>query len=337
MNYPLADVMVQAKLTIVSDPKEADRLTPLISQFANSQTAVKKTAFASKDEFHVQLAKTSELTAFQNDEGDWVYFYYEAKEGEYDQRINLLKPDAKQEFVNFYPREFKITKLELGTYMNAWNQLPHQVSKGEGINFAYFQQLKDSLKMQTSLASWREYVAKAILFREADLIIHNLGLGAYKRMTVAYTVAIISNRRNQLMSWKYIQENLRLPDALIEEIRQIAPQVREFIIRAAQNSNILSYAKSEECWNQLKRDMVGLKVAISTMPSQRSIDSYLADNVYLRNLETWSFANEVGDSKMRLACRKLVENNRFRKPSHHTTLKPVQSLLELAWAAGLRK
>jgi hypothetical protein len=337
MNYPLADVMVQAKVTIVSDPDEADRLTPLISQFANSQTAVKKTAFASKDEFHVKLTKTSELTPFQNSEGEWVYFYYEAKEGDYDQRMNLLRSDAKEAFINFHPRENKINKLELGTYLNAWSQLPHQVSKGEGLNFAHFQQQKDALKLQTSTSAWRQYVAKAILFREADLIIHNLSLGAYKRMTVAYTVAIISNRRNQLLNWTYIQENLKLPDSLIEEIRQIAPQVRNFIIRAAQNSNILSYAKSEECWNQLKRDMVGLKVAISNMPSQRSIDSYLVDNTYLRDLESWTFLNKVGDSKMRLACRKLLENNRFRRPSHVTTLRSVQNLLEQAWAAGYKK
>jgi AIPR protein len=339
-NLPLADVMVQAKLTIVNDPVEADRLTPLISKYSNSQTAVKKTDFDSKDKFHTDLFDVAYNTPFRDPDGKWVYYYYESKAGQYDQELNLLAAEAREERESFYPRHLKITKLELATFFSAWNQFPFQAARGEGINFAFFQDYKETEKLLANTAAWKEYVGMANLYRGVDYLVGTLGLGAYKKMTVAYTVAVMSDRRAKKIQWEALTNEGLLPSALTEEIRQLAPQVRNLIIQAAGSRNILSYAKSLECWSQLKmqRDLkVGIALVSPTIVKDVSIDKYLVSAQLLTDLESWSVENKVGDGKQRLACRTLKENLRRRKLTHPKTSQAVVDLLELCWKNGMPK
>jgi hypothetical protein len=336
-NLPLSDVMVQAKVTIVPDPAEAEVLTPMISKFANSQTAVKKTAFDSRDSFHTSLSDISKILKFPTPDS-YAYSYYEAKEGDYDQEVNLIRnQEERQIYENYYPRSRKITKLEAATFYNSWEQYPHQVAKGEGINFAFFQDLKDEQKLTANQNLWTTIVGQATLYRAADKIVADLKLGAYKRPTVAYTLALMSDLRNKKLNWKNLVEADSFPEDLASEIRGIAPKVRELIINSAGNKNVLSWAKSPECWSAVRGNFNIEIKAKDVLPSRKTADKYLADNKYLMALRAWSFDEKVGTGDQRHAVTRLIENNQKGKVTLPVLQEMAKSLIELAWDNGFKK
>jgi hypothetical protein len=336
-NLPLSDVMVQAKVTIVPDHGEAEVLTPLISKFANSQTAVKKTAFESRDSFHTSLAEISQIVKFPSDQ-NYAYSYYEAKEGDYDQEVNLIQNiDERKIYEGYYPRARKITKLEAATYYNTWQQFPHQVAKGEGINFAFFQDLKDEHKLTASQATWTTIVGQSTLYRATDKIVADLRLGAYKRATVTYTLALLSDARNKKLNWKNLIEAESFPEELSNEIKSIAPKVRELIISTAGNKNVLSWAKSAECWAAVRGNFSMEIKARDVLPSRKTADKYLANNKYLIELRSWSFDEKVGTGEQRYAVTRLIDNNQKGKTTLPALQESVKSLIELSWDNGFNR
>jgi len=195
----LSGVGVQIKITVLHDTERVDEVVPLISRYANSQTKVSFSDLTANDPFHVELERLSREIWVPSIAGkSTTHWYYERARGGYlnDKNRNETRARIRAwELQN--PKGQKLTKTLVAKYEMAWLQQPHRVSEGAEKNYAHFSiRLRDN-PIRPEARYFQRLVAKAILFRETDRIVRNLGFGGYKANVVAYTVSWLSFLTNQ--------------------------------------------------------------------------------------------------------------------------------------------
>ena len=188
-------IAVQAKITVVDGPL-LDELVPDISRYANTQNKVQQADLSSNDPFHIriqQLAGSVWAPATRRTPRQTRWFYERAR-GQYQDAVGRENTQARRRsFKEMHPPRQKITKVQLATYENTWNQRPHEVSKGAQKNFGDFMtQLRRNGDWEPDAAWWQAAIAKAIIFRSAETIVSAQNFGGYRRNIVAYAVARLS-------------------------------------------------------------------------------------------------------------------------------------------------
>jgi AIPR protein len=90
---------------------------------------------------------------------------------------------GRTRFARETPKSRRFSKTDLAKYLNAWDGLPHAVSRGGQKNFqASMQALKDNHSEGfVPDREWYEgFIAKAVLFREVQAIAKSLRFPAYQ-------------------------------------------------------------------------------------------------------------------------------------------------------------
>ena len=109
--------------------------------------------------------------------------------------------NGRKRFNRETPKSRRFSKTDLAKYVNAWDGLPHAVSRGGQKNFQAFMQAlrEDHPDGFVPDRAWYEaFIAKAILFREVQAVIRAQKFPAYQANIAAYTVALIALRRPTL-------------------------------------------------------------------------------------------------------------------------------------------
>lgn len=252
----LDKIEVQVKLTVV-DHAVRDDLAPKISEYSNSQNPVRMADFSANDAFHVELEKHSRVTWAPSAEGTntMTRWFFERARGQYADAVARERtPAAQRKFKSEHPVNQKLLKTDIAKYENTWSQLPYLVSLGAEKNFNEFLQRRreTNANLIPDEEYFRRVVAKAILWRKAESAITKLQLGGYRAATVAYTLALLSNRTAQRIDLAKLWQRQDLPEDLLHAVLDLAPLVYERIVSTAGTRNVTEWAKKKECWEAVQ-------------------------------------------------------------------------------------
>ena len=245
-------VVVQMKLTVISDPSKVAEMVPLISQYANSQNKVNTADFSANGPFHQkveQLSRTVWAPAASGIDRQ-THWYYERARGSYaDDRGSQTSNARRRDWERQNPPKQKFTKTDLAKFELAWLSLPHLVCLGAEKAFLRHAELLDDggAPAVVDATYFQHLVAKAILFRTAEKAFSNEDdLAGYRAQSVAYAVAWLAQKSEQRIDLNRIWNEQRVPPGLCAALTVVCRAAHKHI--TGQSGNPGEAAKREPCW-----------------------------------------------------------------------------------------
>ena len=252
----LGDVMVQTKLTVISDPDQVAEIVPMISRYANSQNKVNGADFAANGKFHRDLEELSRTTWASAASGmeRGSHWYYERARGSYlDDKARQGTPARQKDWARQNPPHQKFTKTDLAKYEHAWLGLPHLVCRGAEKNFqAFAARLEDDGEPVVARTFFEQMISRVILWRSAEKLFDTLGLEGYRANSVAYAVAWLAERSGRRLDLEQIWRDQCLPDTVSAAILVTCREAHHFLTGRA--GNVGEGSKKPETWAEF-RDM----------------------------------------------------------------------------------
>lgn len=250
----VSHVVVQVKLTVLSDPRKVSEIVPLISKYANSQNKVNGADLSASGRFHRQM-ETLSRTVWSPpmsgmDRGS--HWYYERARGSYlDDKARQGTPARQKEWSENNPPDRKFTKTDLAKHEHAWINLPHLVCRGAEKNFlAFAERLEDDGEPSVDLNLFKRTIAKAILFRTTEKLFTSLGLEGYRANSVAYAVAWVSHRASHRINLDRIWEDQRVPPLTQECLKAACSSAYQHLTET--DGNVGEWSKKPECWEAFR-------------------------------------------------------------------------------------
>lgn len=251
----VSHVVVQVKLTVLSDPQKVSEIVPLISKFANSQNKVNGADLSASGKFHRQMENLSRTVwsppMSGMDRGS--HWYYERARGSYlDDKARQGTPARQKDWASNNPPERKFTKTDLAKYEHAWIGMPHLVCRGAEKNFlAFAERLEDDGEPTVDLNYFKHTIAKAILFRTTEKLFTALALLGYRANSVAYTVAWLAQYSSHRIDLNRIWEEQRVPPLTQDALRPVCQAAYTHITQT--NGNVGEWSKKSECWSAFQK------------------------------------------------------------------------------------
>jgi hypothetical protein len=231
-----------------------DQMVAAVSRSANSQNTVQPADFSANDPFHVAVEQLANNTWLPGASGRW---FYERARGSFDAaEANAAQNAArKRRFQQETPKSRRFSKTDLAKYLNAWNGEPHLVSFGNQKNFQLLMQaMKDDVPddWRPDAVWYRAFIAKAILFRAVQEIVHAAKFSAYQANITAYTVAALSWRVKGEMDFEMIWRQQAISQELTAMLGAWAKIVDTALRETAGSRMPSEWAKKEACRDQLR-------------------------------------------------------------------------------------
>jgi hypothetical protein len=259
----IANVVVQVKLTVLTNPAKVMEIVPLISRYANSQNKVNTADFSANGKFHHQLEQLSrnKWAPPQGGLERGSLWYYERARGSYlDDKARKGTPAKRREFEEENPPHQKFTKTDLAKFEHAWLGLPHLVCKGAEKNFIEFAQKHDEDgEPMVDLNYFKHLVAKAILFRTTEKLVSALEFGGYRANIVAYTIAWLAEKSGRRIDLETIWSQQKISLALCNAITEASKAANEHLLTQA--GNVGEASKRAECWEEFRKKKLNLPTA----------------------------------------------------------------------------
>ncbi|HNT14181.1 MAG TPA: AIPR family protein [Verrucomicrobiota bacterium] len=259
----ISDVVVQVKLTVLTDPAKVADIVPLISRYANSQNKVNTADFSANGKFHHQLEQLSRTVWTMPVSGleRGTHWYYERARGSYlDDKARQGTPARIREWERQNPPHQKFTKTDLAKFEHSWKALPHLVCKGAEKNFIEFAQTHDEDgEPVVDLNYFQQVIAKAILFRTTEKLVSAQAFGGYRANIVAYTIAWLAEKSGRRIDLGTIWSEQKISPVLCDTITEVCKAASEHLL--AQTGNVGEVSKRAECWEDFKRKELKLSTA----------------------------------------------------------------------------
>lgn len=254
-NINLSQVYVPVKLTLIHDiSNENDELISKISEYANTQSKVNQSDLSSNEKFHIELEKLSTRTCIpkiiKNDE--YEKWFYERTKNQYE--LNKSR-DKTGLFVKEFPKDKKITKVDLAKCIMPWEQEPHTASLGGEKNFYLFNTRvranEDFIKIDENY--YKKCVALYILFDEIDKIVTKEAFGGYKANIDYYVLALISYLTEKKLNLLKIWNEQGIDNIFKAHISELAKLVYSKINETpANNTNVAMWCRNKQCWDNVR-------------------------------------------------------------------------------------
>jgi hypothetical protein len=250
----VSQVVVQVKLTVLSDPQKMSEIVPLISKYANSQNKVNGADLTASGQFHRHLESLSRTVwsppMSGMDRGS--HWYYERARGSYmDDKSRQGTPSRQREWAANNPPERKFTKTDLAKYEHSWIGLPSLVCRGAEKNFlAFAERLEEDGEPTVDQDYFKHIVAKALLFRTAEKLFSTLSLEGYRANAVAYAVAWAAQRSCHRIDLDRIWSDQRVPQLTQDVLIMACQAAHEHITQTTGNAG--EWSKKPECWDQFR-------------------------------------------------------------------------------------
>ena len=259
-------LFVQAKLSVVK-ADILDSLVPLISRYSNSQNKVSEADFSATDPFHVKLEELSRTiwTSPAPGQQRQTHWFYERARGQFlDAKARESTPAKQKAFLSMNPPQQRFTKTDLAKFENSYAQFPHLVSRGAEKNFTEFMlSLNETGRALPDEAYFRRLIAKAILFRRAEKIVHGLSFGGYRANIVTYSLSFLSHCTAMRLDLDRIWKEQDIAQPLTESIRLVAGVVHGVIAAPPGGRNVTEWCKKEECWKRVRDLDIELPATLS--------------------------------------------------------------------------
>ncbi|MBY7835407.1 AIPR family protein [Vibrio fluvialis] len=249
----LEQLAVQAKITVVK-ASLLEELVPKISRFSNTQNTVNEADFASNDPFHVVIEQLANTTWAPGEQTRW---FYERARGQYEVARNRIAGNSvakRRKFDDQTPKKQKFTKVDLAKFYNCWEQKPEIVGRGSQKNFIHFMThiAKDNLGFKPDENFYKQLVAKAIIYKEAEKIARKHSFSSYRANAVAYTVSLVSFKTVGRLNLQAIWDMQDVSSALYSVLSDWMPVVWDAIVTTAGTRNVTEWAKKAECWHEIQ-------------------------------------------------------------------------------------
>lgn len=263
----LDKVFVQMKLTVIHDEDKIENLKSRISQYANTQNSIQKSDLVSNHPFHRNLEKLAlSIPMPAGESGLSTKWFYERARGQYTTRSRALTKAQKERFMLEFPKSQKFSKTDMAKFENTWRMNPHEVKKGAQANLKLLGEViseeYDQDDTQYKHVFYRELIAKAILFKNADSTILKSDWykeeKGFKAEAVTYTLAflrhlLIESKRD--INLARIFQNQCVSPTLSKQIEVLGKFVRDRILdptfRGGQG-NPSEFCKSPKGWEAFK-------------------------------------------------------------------------------------
>src|SRR5208283_3826156 len=162
-----------------------------------------------------------------------------------------------------HPVSQKFTKTDLAKFENTWDQKPHIVSRGAEKNFVEFMaELSEKKPPLPDEAYFRHLIARAVLFRRTEKLVHAQSYGGYRANIVTYSLAWLSHHTAQKIDLDRIWRAQALPQELDEAIRVVSKAAYNHLVDGAQGGNVTEWAKKEKCWEKFRTTGVDISTTL---------------------------------------------------------------------------
>ncbi|AGI71915.1 hypothetical protein OA238_c18040 [Octadecabacter arcticus 238] len=259
----LTTVMVPAKIVILRGSDEDDRETLIsrISQYANSQNAVKTSDLSANRTIHVQLEKLANDTWCPDGTGRW---FYERAAGSY--AVTMLRegrtPAQKRRLREMIPTARKLTKNDIAKYHETWRGLPAQVALGGEKNFGQFMaaidESPDTVPEVLDVGWYKELIAKVILFKAIEKQIKTKDAKLIFKQgyvnVASYTIAIFAVRFGERVDLMQVWQRQDTSGPLSRLLWEWAKIVNSVFNRLGDGAQFSELAKREKTWEAVKAE-----------------------------------------------------------------------------------
>lgn len=248
----LSKVFVPMKITLIKAVADINEIVPKISAFANTQNKIQTADFSANDPFHRQIEALSRAIWTPSTGGlkprNW---FYERARGQYSEMLSKETTTLKKKhFKEIHPL---FTKTDLAKYENTWDQLPFHVSEGAQKNFRRFTlRINERKDFKPDQNYYQNLIAKAILFRQCENLVHKQNYGGYRANIVTYTLSYISHKTAQRIDLYRIWREQGLTEALEKTIIEVSLFVQKIIVNPPGAANISEWCKKEKCWHVVR-------------------------------------------------------------------------------------
>lgn len=272
----ISNVMVQVKLTVLTEPTMISEMVPLISKFANSQNKVNAADFSANGKFHQDLEALSR-TVWAMPKGGLergTHWYYERARGSYlDDKARQGPPGQQKAWAAQNPPNQKFTKTDLAKYEHAWLGLPHLVCRGAEKNFeAFAERLEDDGQPTVDRPFFEQVVARAILWRSAEKLFDSLSLEGYRANSVAYGVAWLAESSSRRLDLNAVWREQCLSNEVSAVLLAACKTAHEFL--TSRPGNIGEASKKPDTWAAFRETKLDVPDSWKGRLSQTPVTSY---------------------------------------------------------------
>ncbi|OCX63162.1 AIPR protein [Thioclava sp. SK-1] len=257
----LSRVMIPAKVVILRDGEDQGRETLIsrISQYANSQTAVKTSDLSANRAFHVEFEKLANETWCPDGTGRW---FYERAAGAY--AVAMLRDGRtkaqRKRLQEVIPTRRKLTKNDLAKYHESWRGLPNQVALGGEKNFVAFMAALDEepgIVPDTLDVTWyKEMIAKVILFKAIEKQIKTKDAKSIFKQgyvnVASYTVAMLGLRLGDRLDLMQVWQRQDTSGPLSRLMWEWACVVNSVFNRVGAGTQFSELAKRGATWEAVQ-------------------------------------------------------------------------------------
>ena len=204
----IKQVFVAMKVSVIKDKETKENLVPRISQFANTQSAVKKSDFGINEPFLQELEQQSRSVWVKNSMNKEVSkWFFERTRGQYmDKAKHTANAKEEREYYAEYPKNQMFDKTTLAKCIMSWEQEPYTVCKGgEACYTAFFKKMTQT-KARFGEKEYIQTIGKLILFKTRDAYYgkDGINLAGYKANIIAYTMSVLSRITNKAIDFETI-------------------------------------------------------------------------------------------------------------------------------------
>ena len=279
----ISKINLMAKINIAKGLTDEDlnELISNISLYSNTQSKVSKVDLKSRNP---QIDKIKALSnSIVTSEGH--KWFFEKARGEFSTMVRLAGGNKKRVEKEF-PRQRRLTKVELGKYYTSWGDTPWLVKKGgEKVFRSFIDKIsgEDQSKKQLNIDRdfYESLIAKTILFRNLETIHGTRGnaIGQLRSAVVPYSISVLyhmfggTEKRQANFDlhslWKYQELQDDLKSFMIELMKLLYDLIRKY----ATSDDLGENTKKEELWNKIKKSPE-IKSFISTKNARKILEKY---------------------------------------------------------------
>ena len=270
----LEQIFVQMKLSVI-DPQKSEEIVPKISEYANTQNKVNAADFFANSPFHLRMEDFSRriLAPARPGSPRETKWFYERARGQYAEAQSKFTDAEKRKFQALSPKSQLFTKEDLAKYENVWDEHPRYVSKGRQKNFAQYasrigkewEEAKDTFNEQY----YKRAVARAILFRETELIVSSQPWyrpgGSIRSYIVYYSLACLgemAKRCNRSIPFMSVWNQQEVPSVLRNAIATCASFINEHVEQPVDSlPRDSEWFKKDICWTTLTNNLSTLEAS----------------------------------------------------------------------------
>lgn len=318
----LSKSFVQIKITEVPSKFHHEELVPKVSQYSNTQNAVKKSDFFATDPKLIFTEKfTKQNYVRPPDSKQNIFYYFERMSGQYNEELKRQgNPGtrARKEFEIKYPKDLRFDKLDLARWANLISDLPHFANTGKEKSFEVF--IKDTKDFKPSpfwitsiIGAGEIFKYSRKLYGYANRKTTPLFLGEKTDVTLGQSISIfvvsyIDYLSKGLFAFHKIYDFTLAIEELDLIIRKLMEQIYHVVLKKG-GASAQEQSKTEAMWTYLKQnvnvDPSILKPYLITAEEKKRLNDFKVDS----QIEFF----KIADRYLRNGAKEIVALNDFIK------------------------